>query len=63
MTHFEIYSRKYPGLRRKWYWRLRAANGEIIAHGEGYYNKEDCFKAVALTQDTSLMTPVQWLNE
>ena len=63
MTHFEIYSKKYPGFRRKWHWRLRAANGRIIAHGESYYNKEDCFAAVALVQDVNLTTPIQWLDQ
>lgn len=59
-AHFEIYSKKYPGLRRKWYWRFRAANGEIVAHGEGYYNKEDCYNAVSLVQSTTILTPVEW---
>lgn len=60
--HFEIYSVKKPLLRRKWYWRLRAANHRIIAHGEGYNNREDCFRAVALVQDASVMTRVEWLD-
>lgn len=64
MMHFEIYRAKasFYSRRRLWYWRLRAKNGEIIAHGEGYHNKEDCYRAVALVQDTSVTTRVEWLN-
>lgn len=40
-----------------WYWRLRAANHEIIAQGEGYVNKLDAQKAVALVMDTNRQTP------
>ena len=29
-----------------WHWRLRAANNEIVAHGEGYTTKHDCQRAV-----------------
>lgn len=31
-----------------WYWRLRAANGEIIANGEGYTTKAACLHVIAL---------------
>lgn len=62
-THFEIYSVKKPFIPKRWHWRLRAKNGKIIAHGESYFNKEDCFAAVALVQDTNLVTPIQWLDQ
>lgn len=29
-----------------WRWRLRAANGETIASGEGYRNRADCDHAI-----------------
>lgn len=61
--HFEVYSTKKPFRRKQWHWRLRAKNGKIIAYGESYNNKEDCFAAVALVQDVNLMTPVQWLDQ
>ena len=61
--HFEIYSTKKPFTRKQWRWRLRAKNGRVIAHGESYYNREDCFAAVALVQDADLRTPVQWLDQ
>lgn len=34
-----------------WRWRLRAANGRIIANsGEGYINREDCLHAISLVK-------------
>lgn len=49
---FELY-RDVQGL---WRWRLKAANGEIIASGEGYFNKQDAINAVALVMDTGRNT-------
>jgi uncharacterized protein YegP (UPF0339 family) len=31
---------------QQWYWRLRAANGEVVAHGEGYTSKKDVKRGV-----------------
>ena len=39
-----------------WRWRLRAANGEPIASGESYRNREDCCHAVGLLMDTNRQT-------
>lgn len=37
----EMFSRL--GLRgKRWYFRVRADNGEIIAASEGYHNRADC---------------------
>jgi uncharacterized protein YegP (UPF0339 family) len=33
---------------KKWYWHLRAKNGKIIAQGEGYRRKADCWKVIDL---------------
>ena len=49
---FELYKSK-----NQWYWRLRAANGEIIAQGEGYNNKSDAQHVVGLVMDTNRQTP------
>jgi uncharacterized protein YegP (UPF0339 family) len=35
----EFYSRKPLFGRRQYYWRARAANGKIVASGEGYNNR------------------------
>lgn len=46
---FELYRRL--GLRgRFWRWRLRAANGEIVASGEDYRNRADADHAIGLVQ-------------
>jgi len=43
----------------QWRWRLRSANHEIIASGEGYNNKQDCIHAVNLLKSTNTETPVK----
>lgn len=58
---FEVYQSKVSGLLSnsgEWRWRLKAANGEIVASGEGYKNKIDCLKAVVLVKNTTASTPV-----
>lgn len=37
-------------------WRLKAANGEIIASGEAYRNRQDCINAVYMVMDTNRQT-------
>jgi uncharacterized protein YegP (UPF0339 family) len=49
---FELYQ---SGVQ--WRWRLKAANGEIIAHGESYTRKENAIAAVHLVMDTNRQTP------
>jgi uncharacterized protein YegP (UPF0339 family) len=35
----------FEGADRQWYWRLRAANGEIAAQSEGYTRRPDAARA------------------
>ncbi len=56
---FEIY-KDSDGL---WRWRLRAANYQIIASGESYYNKSDCLHAINLVKKTTAYTPVDDLTQ
>ena len=49
---FEMY--KDPSGQYRW--RLKAANGEIIASGEAYRNRDDCVNAVNLVMDTNRQT-------
>ncbi len=49
---FEMY--KDPSGQYRW--RLKARNGEIIASGEAYRNREDCIAAVSLVMDTNRKT-------
>lgn len=52
-----MYFQKYrEGVQ--WRWRLRAANHEIVAHGESYWNEADCDRAIALVKSTTAATPV-----
>jgi uncharacterized protein YegP (UPF0339 family) len=45
----------YPSLGQ-WRWRLKASNGEIIASGESYVNKQDCVNVVNLVMNTTNKT-------
>jgi uncharacterized protein YegP (UPF0339 family) len=47
VAKFELY-RDEGGEYR---WRFRADNGEVVASGEGYLNKDDCEHAVRLMKD------------
>lgn len=40
----------YKDAQGYWRWNLKAANHEIVASGEGYYNKEDCYRAIAIVK-------------
>lgn len=43
----------YLDSRKEWRWRLRAANGRIIADSaEGYQNKNDCRNAIELVKNS-----------
>lgn len=60
-SHFEIY--RSGIFRKEWRWRLRAANGQIIAtSGEGYVRREDAIRGVTLTQLTTLHSKVEFIN-
>jgi uncharacterized protein YegP (UPF0339 family) len=54
---FELYQQA-----NQWRWRLRAANGEIIASGESYWNRQDAEHAVNLVMDTNRQTPFVLVN-
>lgn len=36
----------YQGQDEKWYWRLKSANHDIIAQGQGYIAKDGCLKGI-----------------
>ena len=36
----------------QWYWRLKAANGEILAHSETYSSKQDAQEGIEAAQKT-----------
>jgi uncharacterized protein YegP (UPF0339 family) len=36
---------------KRWYFRVRASNGEIVAQSEGYQNRADCWSTAQLLRD------------
>jgi uncharacterized protein YegP (UPF0339 family) len=55
--YFEIYESS-----GKFYWRLKAANHEIVANGQGYKDKASALHAVELVKaGTNAATPVKEL--
>jgi len=43
----------------KWQWDLKNANRAIVARGEGYTDKQDCFDAIKFVKYTSYKTPLR----
>jgi uncharacterized protein YegP (UPF0339 family) len=44
----------YKDTAGQWRWRLKAANGKIVASsGEGYANKADCIHAIELVKGSA----------
>ena len=53
LEHFEY----FEGLDKKWYWRVVAENGKIVADGsEGYNQKHDCLDAIDRFRKYNLLT-------
>lgn len=51
---------RYQDSKDEWRWRLRAANGEIIAvSSEGYVGKSSCTRSIHLVMDTNRNTPIE----
>ncbi len=46
-SKYEIWKSKNNS---QWYWHFKAGNGETVAGGEGYQNKQDCLHAIYLLQ-------------
>ncbi len=43
----------------QWYWRLVAANHQIVAvGGEGYVSKQGAINGIAVVQSTTSTTPI-----
>lgn len=52
--HFEVYQGGDG-----WRWRLKGANGEVVAHGEAYSTKAHALRAVSLLVSTTDTTPIR----
>ena len=54
--YFELYKSTN---NNQWYWRLKAANHQVVATGgEGYYNRQDALNGISLVMSTNTQTPV-----
>lgn len=56
---FQIFSRRTIRGKR-WYWRMRAGNGEVIAQSEGYRNRSDAIETVALVRTEAAAAAVHF---
>lgn len=57
---FEIYQ---SPKNNEWYWRFKAANGQIVATGgEGYKEKESCRHGLEVVKDNAADAPVEDLD-
>lgn len=43
---FELFARRNVLGRKKWYFRLRAANGQVVAQSEGYSRRVDALNTI-----------------
>ena len=55
MSKFEIYKDSQGEFR----WRLRAANGEVIASGEGYTSKAGCLNGIESVRENAPIAEVE----
>jgi len=55
---FELYRQLTLG-GKKWAWRLRADNGEIIASGESYSRRIDAERSIELVQASGIAEVVE----
>lgn len=60
---YEVYRRRNVFGRKRWRFRYRAANGEIISAGQpsGYSRQIDCEHAIALLK-ASADSPIRYLT-
>lgn len=56
--YYEIYSQQEGLLGVQWRWRLKSANHEKLASGEGYSSKQGCLHVIGLLMDTNRQTLV-----
>lgn len=55
MPKFEIYKDSQGEFR----WRLRAANGEVIANGEGYTSKAGCLNGIESVRENAPIAEIE----
>lgn len=53
----------FKGKDEQYYFRLKAANGEIICSGEGYSSLQNCRKGINAIKKVAVEAPVQVMEE
>jgi uncharacterized protein YegP (UPF0339 family) len=48
----------FKNRRGTWYFRLKAANGEIVANSEGYKNRADMMKTIGIIKHEAAFAPI-----
>lgn len=56
-----MYFQVFQGKDGQWYWRLKAANHEIIASSEGYTSKQNCLHCIDLVMNANKDTPIKYV--
>ena len=52
----------FKGKDNQFYFRLRAANGEIICGSEGYTTKQSCLNGISAVKSTATNAPTEELD-
>ena len=53
----------FRGKDRKFYFHLRARNGEILLNSQGYTSKDKCLNGIFAIKDIAKDAPVQEIKE
>lgn len=52
----------FKGKDGQFYFRLKAANGEVIASSEGYTTKQSCLNGIAAIKSVASSAPIEELD-
>jgi uncharacterized protein YegP (UPF0339 family) len=55
---FELFQRRTVRGKR-WFWRLKARNGEIVCQSEAYHSRADAEHSIDLVQNLGPATPLK----
>lgn len=62
-THMNIEVFRSGIIRKQWYFRFRATNGQIVAQSEGYRNKQDCISTAQSVQQRAAAAQIIVLED
>jgi uncharacterized protein YegP (UPF0339 family) len=52
----------FKGKDKQFYFRLKAANGEVICSGEGYTTKQSCLNGIEAVRSVAAKAPIEDLG-